>query len=142
MIKMKSIEVKELIGAMEELEQERGIKKEYLLESLETALVTAYKRNFDSAENVKVTMDVITGNIRVFSLKQVVENVEDDMLDLKVAKRLLEKYNLQIYTLISPKKKKKKIKAEEEFEQATHDYYKHLEKIDKLKTYLKRYTIR
>ena len=42
---MKSIEVKELISAMEELEHERGINKEYLLESLETALVTAYKRN-------------------------------------------------------------------------------------------------
>ena len=37
--------------------KERGISKEYLLSSLETALVTAYKRNFDSAENVKVNMD-------------------------------------------------------------------------------------
>ena len=81
---MKSIETKELIMAIEELEEERGINKEYLLESLEAALVTAYKRNFDSAENVKVTMDVTTGNIRVFSLKQVVENVEDDMLEISL----------------------------------------------------------
>ena len=44
---MKSIETKELITAIEELEKERGISKEYLLSSLETALVTAYKRNFD-----------------------------------------------------------------------------------------------
>ena len=51
---MKSIETKELINAMEELEEERGINKEYLLESLEAALVTAYKKNFDSAENVEV----------------------------------------------------------------------------------------
>ena len=81
---MKSIETKELIMAIEELEKERGINKEYLLESLEAALVTAYKRNFDSAENVKVTMDATTGNIRVFSLKQVVENVEDDMLEISL----------------------------------------------------------
>ena len=81
---MKSIETKELIMAIEELEKERGINKEYLLESLEAALVTAYKRNFDSAENVKVTMDAVTGNIRVFSLKQVVENVEDDMLEISI----------------------------------------------------------
>lgn len=81
---MKSIESKELIMAIEELEKERGINKEYLLESLETALVTAYKRNFDSAENVKITMDAVTGSIRVFSLKQVVEEVEDDMLEISL----------------------------------------------------------
>ena len=61
---MKSIETKELITAIEELEKERGISKEYLLSSLETALVTAYKRNFDSAENVKVNMDENTGDIK------------------------------------------------------------------------------
>ena len=93
---MKSIETKELIMAIEELEKERGINKEYLLESLEAALVTAYKRNFDSAENVKVTMDGQTGNIRVFSLKQVVENVEDDMTEISLedAKKEDENVNL------------------------------------------------
>ena len=55
---MKAIDNKELILALEELEKEKGIKKEYLLESIETALVTAYKRNFDSSENVKVVMDL------------------------------------------------------------------------------------
>ena len=81
---MKSIESKELIMAMEELEKERGINKEYLLESLETALVTAYKRNYDSAENVKVEIDEKNGDIKVFSLKQVVENVENDMLEISI----------------------------------------------------------
>lgn len=81
---MKSIETKELITAIEELEKERGINKEYLLESLETALVTAYKRNFDSAENVKVTMDATTGDIKVYSVKEVVENVEDEMLQISL----------------------------------------------------------
>ena len=93
---MKSIESKELIMAIEELEKERGINKEYLLESLESALVTAYKRNFDSAENVKVTMDAKNGDIKVFSLKQVVEIVEDDMLEisLKEAKKQDKKINI------------------------------------------------
>ena len=81
---MKSIEVKELIGAMEELEQERGISKDYLLESLEMALVTAYKRNFDSAENVKVTINDITGDIKVYALKEIVEEVEDEMLQISL----------------------------------------------------------
>ena len=56
-MKNEAIDNKELILALEELEKEKGIKKEYLLESIETALVTAYKRNFDSLENVKVEMD-------------------------------------------------------------------------------------
>ena len=81
---MKSIEVKELISAMEELEQERGINKDYLLESLETALVTAYKRNFDSAENVKVTINDKTGDIKVYAIKEIVEEVEDEMLQISL----------------------------------------------------------
>ena len=93
---MKSIESKELIMAIEELEKERGINKEYLLESLEAALVTAYKRNFDSAENVKVTMDAESGDIKVFSLKEVVEEVEDDMVQISLedAKKQDKKINL------------------------------------------------
>ena len=93
---MKSIESKELIMAIEELEKERGINKEYLLESLEAALVTAYKRNFDSAENVKVTMDTETGDIRVFSLKEVVEEVEDDMLQISLEDARKEDKNANI----------------------------------------------
>ena len=81
---MKSIESKELIKAIEELEKERGINKEYLLESLESALVTAYKRNYESAENVKVEMDTDNGDIKVYSVKTVVENVEDDMLEISL----------------------------------------------------------
>ena len=52
-MKDQAIDNKELILALEELEKEKGIKKEYLLETIETALVTAYKRNFDSLENVR-----------------------------------------------------------------------------------------
>ncbi len=74
---MKAIDNKELILALEELEKEKGIKKEYLLESIETALVTAYKRNFDSSENVKVEMDEKTGATHVYSVKDVVEEIEN-----------------------------------------------------------------
>ena len=76
------IDYKELITAMEELEKERGIDKAYLLESLENALVMAYKKNFDSAENVKVTMDNKTGEVHVYATKEVVKTVEDEKLQL------------------------------------------------------------
>ncbi len=87
---MKAIDNKELILALEELEKEKGIKKEYLLESIETALVTAYKRNFDSSENVKVEMDKKTGATHVYSVKEVVKEVENPVLqiDLKEAKKI------------------------------------------------------
>jgi len=87
---MKAIDNKELIKALEDLEKEKGIKKEYLLESIETALVTAYKRNFDSSENVKVVMDKDTGATYVYSVKEVVEVVEDSVtqIDLKSAKKI------------------------------------------------------
>ena len=88
--KMKAIVNKELILAVEQLEKEKGIKKEYLLESIETALVTAYKRNFDSQENVKVVMDEKTGSTHVYSVKQVVEKPENEIQEiaLKEAKKI------------------------------------------------------
>lgn len=83
--KMKeAINNKELIIAIEELEKEKGIKKEYLLESIETALVTAYKRNFDSQENVKVVMDELTGASHIYSVKDVVEEVENPTLQINL----------------------------------------------------------
>ncbi len=81
---MKAVDNKELILALDELEKERGIKKEYLLESIETALVTAYKRNFDSLENVKVNMDQDTGEIHVYSVKEIVDAVEDQNLQISL----------------------------------------------------------
>lgn len=80
--KMKAIDNKELIIAMDELEKERGINKDYLIESLESALVMAYKRNFDSAENVKITMDKENGEMHVYAVKEVVEVVEDQKLQI------------------------------------------------------------
>ena len=87
---MKAIDNKQLIKALEDLEKEKGIKKEYLLESIETALVTAYKRNFDSSENVKIVMVKQTGSTNVYSVKEIVEKVENPVtqIDLKSAKKI------------------------------------------------------
>lgn len=79
---MKAIDNKELILALEELEKEKGIKKEYVLESIETALVTAYKRNFDSLENVKVDIDHNTGATHIYAIKEVMEKANDDALEI------------------------------------------------------------
>ena len=83
-MKNQAIDNKELILALEDLEKEKGIKKEYLLESIETALVTAYKRNFDSLENVRVEMDKKTGATHVYSVKEVVKEVENPETQITV----------------------------------------------------------
>ena len=93
---MKAIDNKELILALEELENEKGIKKAYLIEAIETALVTAYKRNFDSAENVKVVMDNETGAAHLYAVKEVVEAVEDSKLQINIeeAKKISKKLEI------------------------------------------------
>ena len=81
---MKAIDNKELILALEELEKEKGIKKEYVLESIETALVTAYKRNFDALENVRVDIDQKTGATHLYSIKDIVENANDEVTEINL----------------------------------------------------------
>ena len=83
-MKNQAIDNKELILALEELEKEKGIKKEYLLESIETALVTAYKRNFDSLENVRVEMDKQTGATHVYSVKEIMKKANDEATEISV----------------------------------------------------------
>ena len=95
-MKSQAIDNKELILALEELEKEKGIKKEYLLESIETALVTAYKRNFDALENVKVEMDPQTGATHVYAMKEVMESANDPALEitLKEAQKINKDLNI------------------------------------------------
>ena len=81
---MKAIDNKELILALEELENERGIKKQYMLEAIEAALLTAYKRNFDALDNVKVVMDKQTGATYVYSIKEVVEKANDSAQEINL----------------------------------------------------------
>ena len=81
---MKAIDNKELVKALEDLEKEKGIKKDYVLEAIETALVTAYKRNFNASENVKVIIDKETGETHLYCVKEVVKEVEDATLQIDV----------------------------------------------------------
>ncbi len=87
----KAIDSKEMLLAMDELEKENGMEPGSLLESIETALVTAYKRDCDStADNVKIVMDKETGDFHVLAEKEVVEEVEDSSVQINLtdAKKL------------------------------------------------------
>ena len=88
---------KEFFDALEELSIEKGINKDYLLDAIETALVTAYKRNFNSSENVKIVVDEENATIKVYSLKEVVEEVFDPAIeiDLEAARKVNKKAKME-----------------------------------------------
>lgn len=97
--KMKNIDVKEIIAVMDELEKERGISKDYLVAALEEALVKAYKQNFDAeenVENVKVTIDKVTGEMHVYSAREVVAEfpVPELEISLEDAQKIDKSYNV------------------------------------------------
>ncbi|WP_163579919.1 transcription termination factor NusA [Gracilibacillus saliphilus] len=68
---------RELFDAMNYLEKEKGINKEILMEALEAALISAYKKNFKSATNVRVDLNEEAGTMGVFAQKEIVDEVED-----------------------------------------------------------------
>lgn len=93
----KGIDTTELIMAMDELEKTNGIDKDFLMQSIESALVVAYKRNFDcNDENVKVILDKNDGQMHVYQEKDIVEKVENDKkeISLEEAKKINNNYNI------------------------------------------------
>lgn len=75
----------EFLEAMEQIAKEKGISKDLLFEAIDLALVSAYKKNFGTSQNVKVLIDKQTGEVEVYSLKTVVEDVENDLLEISLA---------------------------------------------------------
>ena len=75
---------KEFFEALEDLSIEKGINKDYLLDAIETALLTAYKKNFNAEENVKIIIDEEKAVIQVFSLREVVEEVFDPAIEISL----------------------------------------------------------
>lgn len=74
----------ELVGALNELEKERGISKEILFEAIEAALVSAYKKNHGNTLNIRVDIAEKTGQIRVFARKDVVDEVLDEANEISL----------------------------------------------------------
>lgn len=65
----------EMIGAIDYLEKEKGIKKEVVIEALEQALESAYKQNYGD-KNVEVEFNATTGNIKVYAVKTITDDEE------------------------------------------------------------------
>ncbi len=75
----------EFMDALEQVEREKGISKVILLDAIETALASAYKRDQKVAQSIEVRVDPDTGAFRVYTHKTVVEEVEDDKNEISLA---------------------------------------------------------
>jgi transcription termination/antitermination protein NusA len=74
----------ELIEALGEIVKEKGIDRELIFTALESALVSAYKKNYGTSQNVKVTVNRETGEIHVYAQKKVSEDVYDNLLEISL----------------------------------------------------------
>jgi N utilization substance protein A len=86
----------EFLDALVTLEKEKGISREVLVDAIEAALVSAYKRNFNQAQNVRVDLNEETGTMKVFARKEVVEEVFDSRLEISLeeAKKINPSYEI------------------------------------------------
>lgn len=74
----------EFMDALSAIEHDKGIKKEVLIEAIETALITAYKKHFGNNENARVEIDPETGEVHVYAIKQIVNEIGEDGSEITV----------------------------------------------------------
>lgn len=74
-----------LVAAFELLQSEKGISPEVIREALESALVSAYKKEYGTSQNVEVQFDTETGSIKVYQIKDVVEEVENEHTEISLS---------------------------------------------------------
>ncbi|NCU16493.1 transcription termination factor NusA [Pallidibacillus pasinlerensis] len=86
----------ELLDALDILEKEKGISRDIIIEAIEAALVSAYKRNFNQAQNVRTNFNLTTGTMHVFARKEVVDEVFDSRLEISLddARKLNQNYEI------------------------------------------------
>ena len=86
----------EFFTALDLLEKEKGIPAEYMIEKIEAALISAYKKEYGNNTNVRVLIDPAKKDVRVYQQKEVVEEVEnpETQISLADAKAIAKKYNL------------------------------------------------
>ncbi len=81
---------KELLEALNQIEKEKDISKEILLEAIENSLLAACKNQYGKADNIKVMINRETGAFNVYAEKEIVEEVEDDALQITLAEAKLK----------------------------------------------------
>ena len=85
---MKERDFKDFLNALTELEKEKGIEKEKMIETVEQALLAAYKKNYGEEKEARVVIDRNKGAVKIYAIKKVVDGVptNHDEISLKEAK--------------------------------------------------------
>ena len=86
----------EFFDALDALEKEKGIPKEYMLEKVEAALLSAFKKDNENNTNVRIVLDPDKKEVRLFQLREIVEEVENSrtQITLEDAKKISKKYSM------------------------------------------------
>lgn len=87
---------KDFFQALEDLQAQKGINKEFFVEALESALTSAYKKNFGEAKCAEVKLDPVKNTIKIYSYKTVVEEVLDPDKEITLADAKLIKKSYKI----------------------------------------------
>lgn len=97
----------EFLQALEQIAKEKGISKELLIDAIDVALVSAFKKNFGTSQNVKVQINRETGEVDVYALKTVVEEVDNEFMQISLqdAKEIDKNYEAGnvVETKVTPK---------------------------------------
>lgn len=97
----------DFINALTEIEKEKGISKDVIFDALESALISSYKKNFGTSQNVEIDMNRDTGEVKVFAIKKVVEKAENENLEISLeeAKKIDPRYEIgdQVRIEVTPK---------------------------------------
>nr|WP_295279659.1 transcription termination factor NusA [uncultured Blautia sp.] len=91
---------KELMGALDDLERDKNISKETLLDAIEQSLIQACKQHFGKADNVHVTINRETGDFSVFADRKVVEFVDDPAEEISLVEAQKQNTNAEVGDII------------------------------------------
>ena len=91
----------ELIDALNQLQKEKHIEKEVIMQAIEDSLVAACNRDFGKNAIVKVNMDRDTGDISVYVEKTVVEEVEDPATEISLADAKMIRFHYEIGDVVN-----------------------------------------
>ena len=91
---------KDFFQALEDLEAQKGIDKEYFIQALETALTSAYKKNFGEAKSAFVKLNPEKNSIKVYSYKTVVDEITDPDKEILLGDAKLVKKSIKVGDVI------------------------------------------
>ena len=87
---------KEILEVLSELEREKGIPRDVLMEAMKAAVVSASKKQYKLGDNVDAEFDSVTGEIKLQARKEVVSEIEDSELQILLEDAILQKEDISL----------------------------------------------